>query len=524
VNIDSAPTGGLSSENFVLDGQKPIREVRVTLINAPIDIGRVLGAGSVLTDPGEPSGILYVASYLRKHNPNVRVSIIDSFQRNWSVERTFQELVLLKPDIVGISCVTANGSEAFRLGKKVRKEMGETLVIMGNVHPTYFKEVYLNNGACDLIVRDEGEATASEIVSKFCSEGSRGDYSDVKGIFFYKDGEIVGTPPREMLDVNTIPFPARDLIDVRQYPAYKEGVCVIHGSRGCTFRCNFCSLHQRKYRYRSADDIIAEVIHCKETYGYSYFLFFDPLFGGNKAQTNEFCEKMIATGLNKEVRWSCEVHVNLIKNDTLKLWKEAGLVDVALGLESGNDEVLRIANKSSKVETIRNAVQIVHDMKLRVWGLFILGLPGDTAETIEQTIRFARELPIDNVHFSTFTPYPGSQFYNDLMAKGYFNHIDMSDLDQVLPWWDRFSAYTAFTDNLYPIYTPDGITPEQLKTFQRKAFRTFYSTPSRALKRVKVFGVRKVLQELKPALKLFRRVKGQYPQTGKATLTPSATS
>ena len=167
-------------------------------------------------------------------------------------------------------------------------------------------------------------------------------------------------------------------------------------------------------------------------------------------------------------------------------------------------QILKRCNKKSTTAKITWAVELAHQLGFETSGCFILGLPGDTEETIEQTIRFANKLPLNIAQFSTFTPYPGSYFYNELMAQDYFK-VNFENVAEVLNFWDRFSAYTAFTDHLVPIYAPEGITPARLKQLQKQANIRFYLKPRHFWAQVKTIRPSNAFGVAKAALRLFRK-------------------
>jgi radical SAM superfamily enzyme YgiQ (UPF0313 family) len=149
-------------------------------------------------------------------------------------------------------------------------------------------------------------------------------------------------------------------------------------------------------------------------------------------------------------------------------------------------------------------VELVHRLGFNTTGCFILGLPGDTEETIQQTIRFANRLPLNTAQFSTFAPYPGSYFYNQLMDEGYFK-VNFDNVEEVLAFWDKFSAYTAFTDHLVPIYSPDGVSPERLKQLQKQANIKFYLKPRHFFSQMKTVRLSTAAGVAKSAMRLFRK-------------------
>lgn len=448
--------------------------MKVIFVNPPIDISKILGAGSIFSPPVDPMGIMYIASYVRKHSPHIEVEIIDAFLEKYTLDETLGEILQKRPGIVGISTVTANGHETFELGKKIKELLPETCVVLGNLHASIFKDFYLTNNTCDVVVHGEGERPMQQVAEAVFS--GNGDFSQIQGISFKSDNGIIDNPEADHLDLADIPFPAWDLIDYYRYGVSPRGYNIVFFSRGCVFRCHFCVVHQNKYRCRPVDHVIAEIKYLLHKFGITYFAFGDPLFLGKPRVAAELCESIIKEGLHRKIKWWCEAHVNVIDEGILRLMKDAGCSHLSFGIESGNDDILKTCNKKSNTSSISKAVELADKIGFITSGCFIIGLPGDTEETINQTIKFSNQLPLDSAQFSTFCPYPGSHFYHRLMQEGYFK-VDFDNVDKVLNFWDNFSAYTAFTKNLEPIYSPDGISPKRLKKLQKKAFIRFYCRP-----------------------------------------------
>jgi radical SAM superfamily enzyme YgiQ (UPF0313 family) len=197
--------------------------------------------------------------------------------------------------------------------------------------------------------------------------------------------------------------------------------------------------------------------HLSETYGVKHLQFVDDLFVAHNTRVQEFSKLLIENPI--DMTWSCTARVNTVKPDTLALMKKAGCWEISFGLESGSDFLLDEMKKSQRVETAVNAVNWTHDAGIRVKGLFMLGYPGETRETIEQTKQFVQSVPLTTMNLSKFTPYPGSPIYRKL----YGTSIREED-------WERLNGMNF-------VYKADGFTEEKLDTEYQEIIKSFYKRP-----------------------------------------------
>jgi anaerobic magnesium-protoporphyrin IX monomethyl ester cyclase len=268
----------------------------------------------------------------------------------------------------------------------------------------------------------EGEDTLLELVHAFES----GHLSAVNGIVYKNQNgsnqvKVIYTPPREFIDdLDRLPFPARDTFDNQSYKNHyfkKFGYTTtsLMSSRGCPFNCDFCSraVFGNRFRARSARNVVDEMESVKAL-GYDRIWFADDCFTLNKKRLLDICREIIQRKLR--IDWECLSRVDTIDKETAFEMKEAGCVRVFFGIESGNDEVLALMKKQVTAEKARQAVLISKSVGMQVGAFFIVGYPGETDETILDTLKFASLLPLDYLSFTLPYPIPGTPLYDRVKA------------------------------------------------------------------------------------------------------------
>lgn len=372
-----------------------------------------------------PLGLTYIAAVLEREGYNVEIIDLNVERINdkgpqGKIENT---------DIIGITGMITEYAEVLRLVGIVKKANGEVKVILGGPLATMLPQELLQVSQADFVVIGEGERTIGSLISAI----KRGDgYADIKGIA-YKDGNqiILTEPVMPIADLDTIPFPARHLLDMKRYfRNYFESFgfkikefgkiksTSLITSRGCPYNCTFCfkDMWGHKWRARSPQNIVEEMGFLYEKYGANGFLFTDDTFLLDRKRIFGFCKLLKERGL--DVVWYCNGRVNLMTKELLETMYNAGCRGIAYGIESGNQQILDSMKKSITIEQVRNAVKWTKEAGIYVTGYFIIGMLGETRDTIRQTIAFARELALDHYAFSIAAPIPGTELYNGAMERG----------------------------------------------------------------------------------------------------------
>ena len=347
-----------------------------------------------------PMGLLYLTGILEENE--YEVEVLDLLVSKYTKDKIKHKLVEYQPDIVGVTCVTMNYPVASDILKYCKSVNPNITTVIGGPHVTFAPEETLNESPwIDIVVRREGEYTLLDIV-----QGKK--LEDINGIAYRANGQIEITPERELIeDLDALPQPARHLFPISRYQALASHGSIVAG-RGCPFNCIFCvgsKMGGRKARYRNPKLVVDEIEQCLAL-GFKEINMEDDLLTFNHKHVHAFCDEIIKRGL--KFNWSIFARVDTVNQDILTKLKEAGCNWLSYGVESGNQEILDIVKKKITIEKVRESVKLAHDNGINVLVSFILGLPGETKETIQETIDFAQELNTF-YGFHVLAPFPGTE-------------------------------------------------------------------------------------------------------------------
>jgi radical SAM superfamily enzyme YgiQ (UPF0313 family) len=366
--------------------------------------------------PSPPLGLAYLAGALEAAGVTVRILDLVVMPKN---ETTLADtLEAFQPEVVGITAVTMSAETAFDLVREVKAITPDVLTVMGGPHVTFCTEETLSTvPELDVIVRGEGEQTLVDLVAE---AGRRGRWKAIAGLAFRNGAGLQETPWREPLsDLSRLPQPARHGLPLGRYRTLGMPVSVTT-SRGCPFQCVFCvgrRMVGARVRYRPALQVVDEMEQLAAL-GFRQINLADDLFTANPDHCYAICEEIARRGL--KIRWSSFARVDTVSEALLVQMRAAGCHAVSFGMESGNAAILKRVRKKISLAQAREAVAICRRAGMEAYASFILGLPGETPETLQETMTFARRLGEQGLTygFHLLTPFPGTAVGDDPEAFG----------------------------------------------------------------------------------------------------------
>ena len=418
-----------------------------------------------------PLGLLYIAATLLKDNHEVY--ILDYLIENFTEEHLAGFIKDKKIELVGISVVTPLANQAKTVSEIIRKNFPEIKIIMGGPHPTLLPEETLKNcPAVDFLTLGEGELRLPKLIASL----NENNFNSLDGLAFRQENEIVINPVAEYIeDLDRLPFPARHLVDLEKYSRKMASrhfpATTMFTTRGCPFHCIYCSkpISGKMFRKRSPENVIKEIELLKRDFGIKEIIFYDDTITFDRERIWKICQLLIEKRLN--IKWKCETRVNLVDKELLQKMKEAGCYMIAFGIESGSQRVLDILRKGITLQQIENAVGWANSASISVLGYFMLGIPGETEEEIEATIKLAKRLNIDYAQFSIATAFPGTELYEIAKKAG---KIDTD-------WSKSFYALSGVKAET----SLSNVPIEKLREYLKKAYRSFYFRPGYIWRRIK---------------------------------------
>ena len=457
--------------NFKLLGSPVASDLDILFINPASE--NAFGFIQAAHRPGFNLGTGYLAAYCIQEG--FRADVVDMGAEGVSIEQLLSIIREKKPAVIGISIVTLLMDISVKIAHAIKK-MDESLpIVVGGPHPSALPEQTLMEGPFDVVVLGEGEVTCVRLLERILDNRA---LEGLKGIV-YRNGDVSvsGGLADRIDDLDSLPFPYRKPATLGLYKNmvyFDEPNARMYNlisTRGCPYKCTFCGqsvVFPRKVRRRSAENVFSEMEMAFRDLGIRYFFFEDSTFVFNRKVVEKLCQLIIRNGLR--LKWGATGRLDLVDEGFYRLMEEAGCNFLFFGVESGNDGVLKSIRKMFDLSTARKAIKIVKNLGIPFNTSFILGLPEDSMESMEETIRFAIELNADYVSFSLATPYPGSALYDSVTGNGW----------TVEKWADyEKSRYNE------PVYIPPGVSRDDLVHMFHRAYKRFYLRPAYALNHLK---------------------------------------
>lgn len=451
--------------------------MKVLLVNPPSKFfEKKLNVSVSMASP--PMGLAYIASMLEEGGHEVKISDMTMM----SEKEARREIKKYGPDIVGTSCLTNFRSGAFKIMEVAKDVDSDIITIMGGPHATYMNEQILEHVPVDYIVMREGEYTTLELVQKLEKEKP---VKKIKGISFKNGKKIVTTEPRGIIrDLDSLPLPSWHLLDLKLYDDIgynyyntiksseldgkkitKYPMATIITSRGCPYCCQFCSTSSffgHQWRARTPKNIVNEMELLYNKYKVRFFSFVDDNFTVSPQRVIDISKDIISRNL--DIRWICTSRANITSFDMLKWIKKANCIAMGMSPESGSQKILNNIHKQLTVEQIIRTYKMCHKIGLDVNMALMVGNPGESEKTIQETIRVMDKIKPDMIGLNLTKVLPSTELYEIAKKQGFIKDED---------WLDP--------DFMSPVYTVEN-SLQTLMSWKRKLMIHFY---------MKHFGVKK---------------------------------
>lgn len=409
-----------------------------------------------------PIGLASLAAWLDQHG--FETTIVDCYAKPDSQSRIQQIIQDQRPAFLGLSCTTSSFLDGIRIAEWAKSLHPAIKTVMGGPHISALKANALRGyPSLDFGVVGEGEETFAELAA-----GGWEQPASVQGLIWR---EADGNPQfnghrKTLIELDRLPFPAYAKLDgyptaymlpIFNYPRAPNSSCV--SSRGCPYACSYCdrSVFGATFRYNSADYMIAHVRHLKEKFGVRHINFYDDQFTFNRQRVEEFAQELIKLKLG--ITYNCAARAEHLDEELLRLMKASGCWMISLGIESGDPALLAQHRQRPDLDLLAGRIRMIKRAGIRMKGLLMMGLPGETEESIQRSMDYVFTLPIDDINLAKFTPFPGAPLYANIRELGTFDED-----------WPKL-------DCMHFQFVPHGMTRERLEELFLLFYKTHFKRP-----------------------------------------------
>jgi anaerobic magnesium-protoporphyrin IX monomethyl ester cyclase len=409
-----------------------------------------------------PIGLLSIAAYLEKHGHQVEVHDCLGPRAPADTASNVKSVLAHRPDLVGFSVTTAGFFDAYDMAKKIRRMSPHIKTLFGGVHVSgvgfplmeQFEEI-------DYLALGEGEVTLEELAQGKSPEA-------IDGLVWRDHGEVRGNGPREKIpELDSLPFPAYDKLAgfpkgyrLPPFSYIRTPGTAISTSRGCVYECSYCdrSVFKKGFRSNSAEYTYDHLAWLRSRFGMRHVNIYDDLFTVNRKRVLALCQKLASKPLG--MQFNCAVRIGHTDDTLLEALRDAGCLMVSVGVESGDPDQLENLKAGVTLDHVRETVQRIQAKGLRAKGLFMMGVVGDTEESIRRTSDFIIELGLDDMNMSKFTPFPGAPCWSTIRENGTFEED-----------WRQMNCLNF-------VFVPNGISSrERLDQLYNEHVKRFYTDP-----------------------------------------------
>ncbi|PKL92006.1 MAG: hypothetical protein CVV21_04475 [Candidatus Goldiibacteriota bacterium HGW-Goldbacteria-1] len=458
-----------------------------------------------------PLSLLYMASVINKE-ADYEVKLIDANGFDMGIQTVTEEMIKFAPDIVVSRCGFDTQEQDLEV-LKIAHGLGALTVLRNKIiaDVTEIRDSIFKKNFVDVFIDSEPEAVIGALCREVMvhkktkdlqpgqwllsaedrAEGCLTFLAKVPGISFRCNGRVfTNEKAAEIKDINKLPFPAYELLP--SLKPYHTGVmsapfALVQTTRGCPFNCTFCAYGKSRCRERNIESVIQEIKYLKSNFSIKSFLFFDDTISIKGGRVEELSKRMVEEGLNS-LEWVCCTRANLVTYEMLKAMKKAGMKEIAIGVETGSAEILKNIKKGVTLDDIRQAAKWCKELGIMFYALVIIGLPGETKETVEETIKFIKEIDPFYTQVCFSTPFPNTDIYKYYEENGFLLTKD-------------WSKYFPLAEE--PVIRTQALTADDLKKLRNHIYRKLLFRPLYLLRKVRPFdwkwnieGAKKIMQRI----------------------------
>jgi len=412
-----------------------------------------------------PLGLAGIAAYLDERS--VDNEIVDCYARPDAFDWIRSYLEKEKPGFIGFSCTTSTFLNGVEIAAWARKILPGIRTVFGGAHVSALKEEVVNGyEAVDYVVVGEGEETLYKLM-----KAGESEIPHVKGIVYREASgaaKFTGFPEKQ-LKLDDLPFPAyeklagfpeRYKLPIFNYPSVPNASCI--SSRGCPYSCTYCdrSVFRKSFRFNSAEYLFKHVTYLKRRFGTRHINFYDDQFTFHRKRVVRFCELMVHNRVG--ITFNCAARAEHLDADLLEKMKNAGCWMISLGIETGDQKLLARHRQNADLEMLRRKVHMIKKAGIRVKGLFMIGLPGETEKSIQNSRSYMFSLPLDDFNLAKFTPFPGSPVYREIKENPFLGTFDEN--------WEKMDCMTF-------AFVPKALRKERLEELFTEFYKSHFLRP-----------------------------------------------
>jgi len=429
------------------------------------------GARFTRMDFCQPLGLLYLVSILRRDFPGeFEIELVEQALDDLNLDQMRARIQRFDPDLIGFSCLSVEADEMQRVASVAKALKPECITVLGGPHATVFFDYALNDPNLDLAVLNEGEITFPELLRALREDRS---LDEVAGIVFKREGRLVQTPPRDYVpELDSIPLPAWDLIDFQRYAvqismnaySHSRPWAALFTSRACPYQCTYChNIFGKKVRYRSVENVMAEIELLTKTYGVRELHIVDDIFNYDLDRAKRICDEIVARGIKVKLAFPNGLRGDRMDRELIRKLKQAGCYAITYAVETASPRLQKLIKKNLNLDKVREAIAWTYEEGMIPQAFLMLGFPGETLEEMKMTVDYTVKSKLLRGIFFTVVIYPRTGLYE--LARQEYPHFDFSR-------WNMFDLrYSSET----PFYTK--ATGIDLFKIQRNAYRRFFFRP-----------------------------------------------